>query len=261
VGLRGSAPSLLHLLGGTLGEVGLQATWLPSLPVYVLIGGELLQGANEAFAQQLAASEEQGFAAKGGPRLFTGFVKVSPGLGDSHTLQVGSSIAHTRSHQEFAVEHGDEEPLEGSGTLVGADLVYQYDSGKQWGVGDLTLQGEYFWRRHDLAVASRAGRLQRDRTQDGFYVQGVYGFAARWKGGGRFDAAGLTNQLHVRDGLLRLESVRRYTAVLTFMPTEFSRLRVQYTRADSPIRAVREKSNQLWVQLQISLGAHGAHTF
>ena len=92
-------------------------------------------------------------------------------------------------------------------------------------------------------------------------MQGVYGFAARWKAGGRFDAAGLTNQLHVRDGLLRLESVRRYTAALTFMPTEFSRLRVQYTRADSPIRAVREKSNQLWVQLQISLGAHGAHTF
>ncbi len=251
-----------HLLGGALGEVGLQATWLPSLPVYVLVGGELLQGANVTFSQPLEAPGEQGFTGKGGPRLFTGFVKVSPNLGDSHTLQVGGAIAHTRLHQEFAGEHG-EEPLEGSGTLVGADLVYQYDSGKQWGVGDLTLQGEYFRRRHDLAVVTGAGGPggpRRDRTQDGFYVQAVYGFAARWKAGGRFDAAGLTNRLRRRDGLLRLDSVRRYTAALTFRPTEFSRLRVQYTRADSPIGGVRQKSNQLWVQLQISLGAHGAHT-
>ena len=250
-----------HLLGGALNEIGLQATWLPALPVYVLLGGELLQGANEAFARQLGPSEAEGFPEKAGPRLFTGFVKVSPNLGDSHTLQVGGSVARASVHQEFAEGEDGEEPLEGAGTLVGADLAYRYDSGKQWGVGDVTLQGEYFWRRQDLTVASKAGALARDRTQDGFYVQGVYGFAPRWQAALRFDAAGLTNEVRTQAGPVDLESVRRYTAALTFLPTEFSRVRVQYTRADAPAGGVREKSNQLWVQLQISLGAHGAHTF
>jgi hypothetical protein len=250
-----------HLLGDAFNEVGLQATWLPPLPIYVLVGGELLQGANGAFAQQLGPSEADGFAEKAGPRLLTGFVKVSPNLGDSHTLQVGASVARSRAHQEFAEGKEGDEPIEGTGTLVGADVVYRYDSGKQWGVGNVTLQGEYFRRRQDLAVVPGAGAGSRDRTQDGFYVQGVYGFAARWNAGLRVDAAGWTNEVHAAAGLLDLESVRRYTAALTFLPTEFSRLRLQYTRADSPVGGRRERSNQVWAQLQISLGAHGAHTF
>lgn len=247
-----------HLLGDGLNEAGVQVTWLPPLPVYVLFGGELLQGANDAFARQLGPSEADGFAEKAGPRLLTGFVKVSPNLGDSHTLQLGASVARSRLHQELA--EGDE-PIEGTGTLIGADLVYQYDSGRQWGVGDVTLQGEYFRRRQDLALVTGGARAGRDRTQDGFYLQGTYGLAARWKAGLRFDAAGLANDVRTGAGRLDLESVRRYTAALTFLPTEFSRLRVQYTRADSPVGGVREKANQVWVQLQISLGAHGAHVF
>lgn len=250
-----------HLLGNGINEVGLQATWLPALPIYVLLGAELLQGGNDAFARQLGTEEAEAFAEKAGPRLITGFVKVSPPLGDSHTLQLGASVARSRLHQEFAEGEEGDEPIEGGGTLVGADVVYQYDSGKQWGVGDVTLQGEYFRRRQDLALVTGGAPQGRDRTQDGFYVQGTYGFAARWRAGLRFDTAGLSNEMHTGAGLLDLESVRRYTAALTFLPTEFSRLRVQYTRADSPVGGVREKANQLWVQLQISLGAHGAHVF
>ena len=155
-----------HLLGGTLNEVGLQVTWLPSLPVYVLFGGELLQGANEAFAQQLGPSAAEGFPEKAGPRLLTGFVKVSPNLGDSHTLQVGGSVARARVHQEFAEGQAGDEPLDGTGTLVGADVVYQYDSGRQWGVGDITVQGEYFRRRQDLDGRVR-GRRPRARPHAG----------------------------------------------------------------------------------------------
>ncbi len=250
-----------HLLGGGINEAGLQVTWLPALPVYVLVGGELLQGTNDAFARQLGPSEADGFAEKAGPRLLTGFVKVSPNLGDSHTLQAGASVARSRLHQEFAEGDEGDEPIEGTGTMLGADLVYQYDSGRQWGVGDVTLQGEYFRRRQDLALVMGGAGAERDRTQDGFYLQGTYGFAARWKAGLRFDAAGLANEVRTGAGRLDLESVRRYTAALTFLPTEFSRLRVQYTRADSPVGGVREKASQLWVQLQISLGAHGAHVF
>jgi hypothetical protein len=48
---------------------------------------------------------------------------------------------------------------------------------------------------------------------------------------------------------------------LSFMPTEFSRLRLQYTRGDIAVDGERETFNQVFLQFQVSLGVHGAHTF
>ena len=251
-----------QLLAGNLNEVGAQVTWLPALPVYLLLGGELLQGENEAIAQHLGPGENAAFQDLPGPRVFTGFAKFSPNLAGSHTLQVGGSVVHSRSHQELADGADGTEAIQGPGTVVGTDVVYQFDSSQQWGVGDLTVQGEYFWRRQDLAVVWPATTsTARDRTQDGFYAQAVYGFAPRWKVGFRFDAAGLANEVRTASGAREAGSSRRYTADVTFLPTEFSRLRLQYTRADVPVEGVREGANQVWVQLQVSLGAHGAHVF
>ena len=73
--------------------------------------------------------------------------------------------------------------------------------------------------------------------------------------------AGLTNRVEGGDGARRVRRSRRYSANLTFNPTEFSRLRVQYTRGDFASAAAREKYNQVCVQFQMSLGAHGAHKF
>lgn len=105
-----------------------------------------------------------------------------------------------------------------------------------------------------------AGPL-RSFTQDGLYVQAAYGFAARWTAGFRFDVAGLTNRVAEEGATVTDESSRRLTANVTFNPTEFSRLRVQYTRGDFAAATGRETYNQVWVQFQMSLGAHGAHRF
>jgi hypothetical protein len=253
------------LFGGQVNEVGVQVNWLPSLPFYTLLGFEALQGENAGVSQHLGPDTAPAFGDMAGPRLFTGFAKVAPEVGYAGTLQFGASVGRSRQHQEL---HGEEEvmeALEGPATFLGFDAVYRYDSGREWGVGDVTVQGEYFRRWKDLAfvgtdpVPSPGPAL--DFTQDGLYAQAVYGFAARWTAAFRFDVAGLVNSVEGEAGAASEASSRRYTANVTFNPTEFSRLRLQYTRGDFAAESGRETYNQVWVQFQVSLGAHGAHRF
>jgi hypothetical protein len=253
------------ILGGSINEVGVQVNWLPSLPVYTLVGFEALQGENEGIAQHLGPEAAPFLLDRAGPRLFTGFVKVSPDIGYSGGLQFGASLGHSRLHQEQHEEDAGTEALEGATTFFGLDTVYRYDSGRQWGVGDVTLQGEYVRRSKDLGVVGLgadpvAGPLL-DFAQDGLYVQGVYGFAPRWTAGFRFDIAGLVNRVDEASVTTGYDSSRRYTANVTFNPTEFSRLRFQYSTGDFAAETGRETYTQVWVQFQMSLGAHGAHKF
>ncbi|MCL5061201.1 MAG: TonB-dependent receptor, partial [Candidatus Thermoplasmatota archaeon] len=50
----------------------------------------------------------------------------------------------------------------------------------------------------------------------------------------------------------------RHSLMLDYSPSEFSRLRLQYSK-DTSMEGVSE--NQWFVQVIHSLGAHGAHTF
>ena len=257
------------LLGGSINDTGVQLTWLPSLPFYTQIGVEALQGENERFSAQLGGEESPFFDEKAGPRLFTGWLKVSPNLGYNHAVQLGTSYAFSRRHQELVALEGEEghvdEALQGDGQVLGFDFVWRYDSPRQYGKGDFSLQTEYLRRVKDLSLVGvgeeAAGGETRKSTQDGFYAQAVYGFASRFTLGLRYDVAGMTNRI---DGGEETESYgdsRRWSANLTFNPTEFSRFRVQYTRGDISVGGSRESYDQVYVQFQMSLGAHGAHRF
>ncbi len=57
---------------------------------------------------------------------------------------------------------------------------------------------------------------------------------------------------------MRRSSTKANRLILTYWPSEFSQLRAQYRRtqyADGPT------ANELLLQLQFSIGAHGAHPF
>jgi hypothetical protein len=268
------------LLGSSIGEAGLQLTWLPNLPFYAQLGLEALQGENEQVAFQLGREESPFFDEKAGPRLFTGWLKVSPNLGYSHAVQLGLSYAYSREHQELvahAHEHEAEggedeseeghvdEAFQGDAQVLGLDFVWRYDSPRQYGHRDFSLQAEYLRRVKDLSLVGvgeepTEGEARR-ATQDGFYAQAVYGFAPRLTLGLRYDVAGLTNRLETAEGTEAFDSSRRWSADLTFNPTEFSRLRVQYTRGDFAAGGARETYDQVYVQFQMSLGVHGAHRF
>jgi hypothetical protein len=265
------------LLGGSINDTGVQLTWLPSLPFYAQLGVEALQGDNERFSAQLGGEESPFFDEKAGPRLFTGWLKVSPNLGYSNALQIGASYAFSTQHQELVShehhhegeEHEEEghvdEAFDGDARVLGLDFVWRYDSPRQFGARDFSLQAEYLRRVKDLSLVGAgeeaAGGEARKSTQDGFYAQAVYGFAPRFTLGLRYDVAGMTNRIEGGEDTESYGDSRRWSANLTFNPTEFSRFRVQYTRGDISVGGAREKYDQVYVQFQMSLGAHGAHRF
>jgi hypothetical protein len=257
------------LLGGAINEAGIQLTWLPNLSFYTQLGVEALQGANDGIATQIGPSDEAPWlSSRAGPRLFTAFLKVSPNIGYSDTLQVGASYAYSSQQQELhdANEDGTvDEAFQGHAQLFGLDAVWKHDSPRQYGKGDLTVQAEYLYRKKDLDLVAEAGQGVSGGpvrfSQDGLYVQAVYGVLSRWTVGVRFDTIGLTNHVEGLGESLSFDASRRYTADLTFNPTEFSRLRAQVAHGDFAAGGTRQTYNQVYVQFQMSLGAHGAHRF
>jgi len=261
-------PYRLLLGSDGLNDVGVQLTWLAPARSYLLFGVEALQGDNELVSNVIGHLDHElalgGLDEKAGPRLLTGFFKFGPDLGAAHALQIGGFAGRSSLHQELH-DHGEGRTyLEGTSTFWGVDVVFKVDDPRPWGQGDLTLQGEYLRRVKDLGTVAREfdGPLSAARwTQDGAYVQTVYGFAPRFTAGLRWDAAGLTNR-RVRAGTLEeWGSSSRVAANVTFNPTEFSRLRLQAGRSRILTEHGRETFNEFTVQLQLALGVHGAHRF
>lgn len=263
-----------------LQDTGVQLTWLPDWDAYTLFGVELLQGNQERLGAAvdedtrdtligefgLADEDVLGLAEReDGPRLVTAFFKYAPDLGYDHALQLGIWGAWFDQHQE-AHEDPGLHTLAGDARLWGLDAVYKYASGGDHGQGDFKLQGEYLVANKDLSIAYHDSDPAvigdgRDFTQDGLYLQGLYGIAPRWQAGLRYDVVGLTNEVVRPSGSATWEDSDRWSAVVTWAPSEFSLLRLQYSRADIRIDGISEESDYLYLQFIMSLGTHGAHKF
>ena len=97
------------------------------------------------------------------------------------------------------------------------------------------------------AIANRRG----DDHLNGFYASADYQLARRWYTGVRLDSSD-----RFADGAIPTD--RGVSATLTFWPSEFSQVRGQLRRTRyGDARTV----NELLLQLQFSIGAHGAHVF
>jgi len=257
-----------------LNEKGVQASWLAPLPFQALVGVEAFHGDNEMVSQYHGEEE---FSEHGGPRLWVGWLKVGPNLPEKHGLQLGLFGArgiHQEEHDEITGDTPGTPPdgetdhwLDGHTRFWGADVVYKYDSGKEYGVGDVTVQGEYFRRRKELDLVDHtiAGApIGNDRIddQDGYYVQATYGFLPRWRCGVRWEQVGLTNDTRMPDGAREdHDDSSRTSAMVEFLPSEFSRLRLQGSYGDYATEDGKEDAWQVFVQWTMSLGIHGAHTF
>jgi hypothetical protein len=288
----------LNLLGEHgLQDVGVQLTWLADWDYYSRFGFEVLTGDQERFGAFLDEEAREAILGEtglkglnlsqreNGPRLYTAFAELSPDLGFRHELLLGGFGAYATQHQEVQGadhehdreaehDHDDHEDpeaaavssLDGDGWLAGAELVYFYDGGGPYGQGDLKLQSEYLWERKDLDVKfSPAGETgERTFTTDGLYVQGRYGFLPRWQIAARYDNLGVFANRAAQGGttLAEFGSSERWSAALTWTPTEFSRFRFEWENA-SILRADgrTEDFNTFWVQFLMSLGSHGAHKF
>jgi outer membrane receptor protein involved in Fe transport len=152
-----------------------------------------------------------------------------------------------------------------------ADFVWKWAPDGNAAERNFKFAAEYFRRSEDgslLCADNTANGGACDGTEDsyrsrqsGFYAQGIYQFLPRWRTGYRYDRLdpgsvdfGVNNAvLPVSDS-----SPTRQSLMLDYSPSEFSRLRLQYSK-DESMQDVSE--NQWFVQYIHSLGAHGAHTF
>lgn len=238
-----------------LADKGLQLTWLAPTPFYLLFGTEVFNGDN---ASSFAVGNSETLPTHDAPRLWTGFVKVGPDLGPDHALQFGLSTLAGR-HQ---MVHEEAESADGDNAIFGADFVYKYDAKRSHGEGDFTLQGEYFYRDQDLDGMGEWAGSRWTAQQDGYYVQGLYGFLPRLRGGLRWDQVGLLNDLDTpEDGAVSFDDSRRLSAMVDCKLSEFSILRSQVGRGWYDTGDDREDAWELALQWQVTFGKHGAHDF
>ncbi|MDQ2069951.1 TonB-dependent receptor [Natronospira bacteriovora] len=229
-----------------------------------------------------------GFDDVTGPRLATAFAKWAPDLGYDHALQLGAFAGWSEAYQrDEAHSSGRYETWDGDASFWGVDAVYKRDGGGTMGHRNFTLQFEYAMREIDALYMSRQftdfstlepttrnpdGDVVNQRwKQDGFYLQGTYGFAPRWNWGLRVEGMGLTNDAYADHSEGRglptpFESSWRYSTQLTYAPTEFSRIRAQLNYLDVGDEAGHHdhEHHDAWefmLQYNISIGVHGAHTF
>ncbi|HSV98273.1 MAG TPA: hypothetical protein VLM75_15220 [Spirochaetota bacterium] len=247
-------------------EKGIRATFLAPIPFYLLIGGEVLSGENEAsFGTEGFEDVTKTNAVEDaiGPELYTGYIKTSFDLGNFVVLMGGSVACGTTriNHGVDEVTNGGH-AINGNTSIIGGDLTLKYliDSYRY-----ISLQSEYLYRVFDGDEYDNQGaKAELEKKQSGLYTQLILRFGQRWRAGFRYDLIN-KNEIKVGGADTDLpENLVRYTSMLEFDPSEFARIRLQYGHDRSSYLYEGEKkkvNNELLLQVNMAIGAHGAHSF
>jgi hypothetical protein len=252
---------------GQLAQDGLQVKWLAPTDTFIELGAEAGNGGRFPGTRR----------DRNGLNGTTLFAHIGGDIGDSTSWRTG--LSWNDSHAEHRVYADTDEfgvPIENA--FTGTARTWVVDALMKWAPnGDSTrrqlkLQGEYMRRTEDgqLAFDTSGANLDGDyhSRQSGWYVQGVYLFRPRWRAGARYDSLDSGNPRIglVQAGTLPLAafpallsaSPDRFTVMLDWSPSEFSRLRGQYAWDDARADA---RDRQFLIQYIYSIGAHGAHKF
>lgn len=160
-------------------------------------------------------------------------------LADSHSIELGSSVAYTPSIRL------PDDPSGGDRTLSGIDLTYRYQPLDSTVYQGLTIAGEFFTNSERLLVDDVSKR----RQSYGGYSYAELKLNRNWSTGFLFDYAP------------SIESPGKktigYSPFLTWNISEFNRLRFQYSFLDDKVREERaERGHQFFLQWTTILGSH-----
>ncbi|HSQ74950.1 MAG TPA: hypothetical protein VLT13_05310, partial [Bacteroidota bacterium] len=255
-----------------LNEIGARITWVAPIETYVMAGGEVLMGDNEtSFGRAGFAQPAQGISVSSprGPALFVGYLESSVDIDNASVLaRLSGAHGKAQSDEEFSSGSPNSQALSGNSTILGGALTVKHTFDA---IRYLSLQSEYLWRntkgtRYSLDATQQAHESTLESRQSGFYAQAVTKFGLRWRAGLRMDV--LQGNEVVEDGNRSdlPTALPRYSAMLEFSPTEFSRIRLQYNVDRSRYNEVNQGLNrttvhELTLQVNLAIGAHGAHAF
>jgi hypothetical protein len=248
------------MLGTQFNDDGVQLTWLAPTDRFIELGLELGRG--------------RGFPGSGTNRNGAGMSAITAhtggDVGESHSWRAGLSVLNAKAADQ-ALSAFDAAGNSVANAFTGKSRVWVLDGVWKWAPnGNATrtnfkLQGEYLRStRTGTLVADAPGAAVADAfraAQSGWYLQGVYQFMPYWRVGLRTErlnpgnpSFGINSALLAGDGF----HPHKNSVMVDYSASEFSRIRLQlardYARDGRP-------DNQLFIQYQMSLGAHGAHSF
>jgi hypothetical protein len=220
-------------LGGQYANDGVQVKWVAPIEQFVELGAEI--GNGDSFPGSARNRNGVGSGAL--------YAHTGGDVGESNSWRAGVSWLRTRS----------DDPIARDSTGI-VDFVWKWAPNGNARVTNFKVQGEYFRRRETADIATDSpianDALSYRAWQSGWYLQGVYQFMPMWRVGARYD--------RLDPGSLDPFSARKYTAMVDWSPSEFSRVRLQFARSQTLADVT---DNQFFVQYILSLGAHGAHKY
>jgi hypothetical protein len=129
----------------------------------------------------------------------------------------------------------------GRSQLAIADFVWKWAPNGNAMTTNFKLQGEYFWRKESgVLTYDSNGALGLTNTsacssrQSGWYIDGVYQFMPYWRVGARYDRLSTGTVNYGANGIYLAEesfNPQRYSVMLDYTPSEFSRFRVQWQQS------------------------------
>lgn len=253
-----------------LGEDGLRSqggriSWLTPLPWYAEViagvqnakgatGGSFLGGGHDHGAEEVEV-EEFSRSINGlddflySARMLNGF-----DFNDSTSANLGLSMVYGPNSQQ-----DDTQTL-----IYGADFYVKWTAEQaSRGYPFVAWHSEFMVRDYALAEDEHDAGHVHDHEVDhssqkdsGWFSQVSYGFTPGWIAGVRLEGA----DSNVNDSMDPDSNARFRTALnLTWLPTEYSKIRLQYNYDDA--EHLDSKVHSLWLQVEYNLGSHAAHVF
>jgi hypothetical protein len=251
-----------------LNEIGAQATWVAPTSFYLLFGAEVLNGTNEQSFGTAGFRDPKGSSsidAVQGPNLFIGYIRSSLDIEEASILfGISNAMGTTRTDQGYSGGTGI--AFNASTDIVGGDLTIKYSLDA---IRSISFQSEYMYRvmngtEYEDIYSLYLGKL--DKHNSGFYAQVVTKLDQLWRIGVRYDLL-MQNDISLAGADQHMPSnLPRYSAMIEYSPTEFSRLRLQIDRDESHYAQAaggfdRQPYTQAILQMNLTIGAHGAHAF
>src|SRR5213595_771269 len=147
--------------------------------------------------------------------------------------------------------------------IYGADLLYKWKSSHaEGGFPFVKWQTEFMYRRYEAGHGANDSFPVAETFHDwGLYSQVLWGFKKGCVAGIRGDYVDMQNSMFTDD--LDRQPRWRLSANLTWYPTEFSKIRLQYNQdflEENFFLSPREVES-VFLQWEFILGSHGAHKF
>ena len=248
-----------------LRSIGTQLSWLVPVPFYT----EAFLGVFDGQGGTAFNFRNPGDPDASGANRFHGRQTIDAGLSGPQDLvyvpRLASSFELTDQQTLVAGLSGAFGPNDtgprSRTEVYGADVYWKWKSANaSEGFPFVSFQSEVLFTRAGAGADPTApgGGLAAENLHDwGFYGQVLWGYRPHWVAGLRGEYANGNTGAYDASDIYRGQRTR-ISPNLTWFPSEFSKLRLQYNYDDGEYLG---QQHSVWLQLEFLLGAHGAHKF